>query len=183
MREEVERVLGGDREAFRGIVMAYGPRVRAFLAAHLSNPQDVEDLAQETFIAAYEGLDRFDLEGDLARWLIGIARNKFLMHLRSAYQSVRGKERLRCAILTQTSADVAEGLEGDDAEAVATLRQCLDKLEGRIRTVINARYFEAQPVTGIAKALATSATAISSLLFRGRKMLEECIGKGALRDA
>ncbi|MCE2726519.1 MAG: hypothetical protein LW698_07035 [Planctomycetaceae bacterium] len=53
MREAVARVLAGDTEAFREIVRECGPMVRVYLAAHVRDHQQVEDLSQEVFVAAY----------------------------------------------------------------------------------------------------------------------------------
>ena len=64
MKDILKKVLAGDRDAYRTIVKEYGSVVRACLAGHLSSVDIVEDLAQETFIAAYEHLGDFDLGQD-----------------------------------------------------------------------------------------------------------------------
>jgi hypothetical protein len=64
MREAVARVLAGDTEAFREIVRECGPMVRVYLAAHVRDHQQVEDLSQEVFVAAYWSLASFDASRD-----------------------------------------------------------------------------------------------------------------------
>jgi RNA polymerase sigma-70 factor (ECF subfamily) len=175
MREIVQRVLAGDRDAYRVLVKEFGPGVRAALAAHLSSTDAVEDLAQETFIAAYEHLGEFDLEKDLGAWIKGIARNKLLMHLRRLYQHGEALEKLKAAAAQEVWDDVGRVSEGDDRKTVERLRSCFEKLPQRLMEALRARYFEKLPVTAIAGKQRTSATAISSLLFRGRKELQACM--------
>lgn len=175
MKDVIQKVLKGDRDAYRGIVRECGPAIRAFLAAHLSQPDLVDDLAQETFIAAFENLSRFELDSDLGSWLKGIARNKMLMHLRRRYQHGEALERLKAEAAEKVFEETCRLQEGDGAQTVDQLRHCLEKLPPRLLTVVRARYFERERVTSIASKLKTSATAISSLLFRGRKELETCL--------
>jgi RNA polymerase sigma-70 factor (ECF subfamily) len=175
MKDAIQKVLKGDRDAYRGIVRECGPAIRAFLAAHLSQPDLVDDLAQETFIAAFENLGRFEQDSDLGSWLKGIARNKLLMHLRRRYQHGEALERLKAEAAEKVFEETCRLQEGDGARTVDQLRQCMEKLPPRLLTVVRARYFDRERVTSIASKLKTSATAISSLLFRGRKELESCL--------
>lgn len=177
MKETIQRVLRGERDAYRVVVKEYGPVVRAALAAHLASADAVEDLAQETFIAAYEHLGEFDLEKDLGAWIKGIARNKLLMHLRRAYQHGEAIEKLKAAAAEEIREDVDRVSEGDDGKTVDRLRTCFEKLPQRLMEAIRARYFERLTVTAIAGRQRTSATAISSLLFRGRKELQACMDR------
>ncbi len=56
------------------------------------------------------------------------------------------------------------------------MNTCLEKLPDRVRTVVQARYFGRDKVNAIAADMQTTVSAISSLLYRGRKLLETCIG-------
>lgn len=171
----VKQVLDGDKDAFRVIVVEYGPSVRAFLAGNLSDPGAVDDLAQETFIAAYESLATFDADADPGPWLKGIARNLLLMHWRHVHQHGNALERLKTQALEAVFENLCQILEPDTAGTLQKLRQCLSKLPERVRSVIQARHLEREKVASIASRLETSVTAISALLFRGRKQLEACI--------
>lgn len=175
MKEIVKRVLRGDRDAYRAVVKEYGPVVRAALAAQLSSADAVEDLAQETFIAAYEHLGEFDLDKDLGAWIKGIARNKLLMHFRRLYQHGEAIEKLKAAAAQEVFEEVARISDGDDRRSVERLRSCFEKLPQRVVDALRARYFDQASVTAIAGRQRTSATAVSSLLFRGRKELQACM--------
>lgn len=177
MKDILRKVLAGDRDAYRLIVKEYGSVVRACLAGHLSSVDVVEDLAQETFIAAYEHLGDFDLEQDFGPWVKGIARNKMLMHLRRTYQHGEALEKLKAKAAEKVFDEVVRLQSSDDGRAVDALRRCFEKLPQRIMGVLRARYFDRESVTAIAGRLRTSVSAISSLLFRGRKELQSCMGR------
>jgi RNA polymerase sigma-70 factor (ECF subfamily) len=175
----VRQVLAGDRQAFRAVIEEYGPCVRAFIAAHLADAHTIDDLAQETFIAAFEGLAGFRPDGDFKAWIKGIARNKVLMHLRRAELHGSAMERFQARAAGAVTAELRRRAEPDRPDAVDRLRSCLDKLPGELRGIISARYYSREPVQAIAGRLGKSPAAVSSLLFRGRQLLASCIGRGS----
>ena len=71
-------------QSFNILASDYRPMIVAYLRSLGADAHLAEDLAQETFLAAYQSLNRFDEEGNLGAWLRGIARNKTLMHWRAA---------------------------------------------------------------------------------------------------
>ncbi len=56
MKDAVQRVLAGDRDAFRLIVREHSLMLRSYLGSQLHHASDVDDLAQEVFIVAYRKL-------------------------------------------------------------------------------------------------------------------------------
>lgn len=177
IRSILQDVLRGNRDAYRAVVKEYGSSIGAFFAAHLPHADTVEDLAQETFIAAFESLRTFELGEDFGYWLKGIARNKLLMHLRRHYQHGEAVEKLKAAAVEKVLDETCRRQEPDDARSIDRLRHCLEKLPRRTMDVVRARYFDRERVTAIAGKLGTTAAAISALLFRGRKELETCLGR------
>ena len=178
MKEVVKRILGGDRDAFRAIVVEYGAIVRAFLGSHLMDPSVVDDLGQQTFIVAFEKLGEFDFSSDMASWLRGIARNELLMHLRRAQQHGKAMERIRSEILKEACDGVCRASGRDNPSTLEKLRQCLTRLPENARTVIEARHLGHEKVASMAVRLQTSTVAVSSLLFRARKLLRQCMETG-----
>ena len=80
--EVIQRVIGGEVEAFRLLVERYQGAVFALLGGLLPR-DDVEDLAQEVFLTAYTQLHRFDpSQAAFATWLLTIARNRGLNALK-----------------------------------------------------------------------------------------------------
>ena len=67
-------------DPFDILAAEYRPMVLAYLRAMVRDAHLVEDLVQETMIAAHDSLGGFEPGGNFGRWLRGIARNKALMH-------------------------------------------------------------------------------------------------------
>lgn len=76
--------LGGRTEAFRVLVDRYGGAVASYLRARRVPATDLEDLAQDVFVKAYQALGALEDRGSFAGWLFAIARNLALDCLRKA---------------------------------------------------------------------------------------------------
>ena len=70
------RAAAGEREAFEELVRRHRARVYALALRICRNADDAEDALQETFIAAYRALPRFDSRARVSTWLYRIATNK-----------------------------------------------------------------------------------------------------------
>jgi RNA polymerase sigma-70 factor (ECF subfamily) len=73
----------GSAGAFREIVARHQQAVRSFLRRALDEPADADDLAQETFLAAWSSLARYRGQASLRSWLCAIAWKKRLTYARS----------------------------------------------------------------------------------------------------
>jgi len=87
--ELIVRVIGtDDRDAFGELVQRHQSSVRRFLRyLTRGNAAWADDLAQETFIRAYQNLSRFRNEASFSTWLLGIAHNQFRNDRRKQRQS------------------------------------------------------------------------------------------------
>jgi len=85
MREDVLlRARSGDEIAFRELVEPYRSELQFHCYRILGSLQDAEDLLQETLLAAWRGLDRFEGRGSVRSWLYRIATNRCLNALRDS---------------------------------------------------------------------------------------------------
>lgn len=79
----IQRVLGGDADAFRLLVERYQGPLFSLVGNLVRDRGDGDDIAQETFLAAYLHLGSYNArEGKFSTWLLTIARNKCLNVLR-----------------------------------------------------------------------------------------------------
>jgi RNA polymerase sigma-70 factor (ECF subfamily) len=78
----LERARGGDEAAFGGLVDRYSGELKLHCYRIVGSVQDAEDLVQETLLAAWRGLDRFEGRASLSTWLYRIATNRCLNALR-----------------------------------------------------------------------------------------------------
>lgn len=80
----VASVRNGDREAFTELVLACERDLRLWLTARAPHSVDVDDVAHQIFIAAFEHLDRYRPVGSVQVWSTGIARNLLRHQLRGS---------------------------------------------------------------------------------------------------
>jgi len=78
----VESARQGDYAAFETLVRRHQRRVYAVALGIVKNPAEAEEVAQETFLSAFEHLDGFRGEARFSTWLFRVASNHALMKLR-----------------------------------------------------------------------------------------------------
>jgi RNA polymerase sigma-70 factor (TIGR02960 family) len=80
----LRRAREGDGDAFRELVDPYRSELQFHCYRILGSVQDAEDLLQETLLAAWRGLERFEGRASLRSWLYRIATNRCLNALRDS---------------------------------------------------------------------------------------------------
>ena len=107
------RACQGDRHAFAELVRAHQGPVRALLRRLTGGQWALaDDLAQETFLRAWQSLPRFRSEARFGTWLYRIAYNTYLMHVRRAKGTVEvdaAKEENQVTSSTSSMDGVAQG--------------------------------------------------------------------------
>jgi RNA polymerase sigma-70 factor (TIGR02960 family) len=83
------RARTGDGDAFRELVDPYRRELHVHCYRILGSVQDAEDLLQETLLAAWRGLDRFEGRASVRSWLYRIATNRCLNALRDTNRRPR----------------------------------------------------------------------------------------------
>jgi RNA polymerase sigma-70 factor (ECF subfamily) len=78
----LSRARSGDEYAFRELIDPYRRELQLHCYRMLGSVQDAEDLLQETLLAAWRGLERFEGRASLRAWLYRIATNRCLNALR-----------------------------------------------------------------------------------------------------
>ncbi len=106
----VRRVLAGDRESFSEIVSRYQALICSLAYSATGSLGVSEDLAQETFIAAWQHLRLLHEPDRLRSWLCGVARNRI-----NNYLWREGRKPMRKAESLEAGQDVAS-LEPASAE-------------------------------------------------------------------
>lgn len=174
----VQRVLGGDRDAFAVLVDRYKRGITNFIGASVRGPSDIADLSQETFLRAYAHLGTFNPAlGRFSTWLYHIARNVVRTYLgkslRRPVTQDLGEERALETVLADVSdeADPAGGILR--AEADAEVRAALAELPERTRTVLALRYYDNMEYQTIARVMGLSLGNVKTLIHRGKLALAQ----------
>lgn len=179
-RSEVEAALDqvgrGNRDAFRLVVRAYGLPLRGYIASQVHHPGDVDDLAQEVFLAAYRQLATFRRGDDFGAWLRGIARHKLQDHFRSNGRRDRAVDRFRVEVAQAVAADLDRAAADDTSESIEALLRCIARLPEKLRRVVRAGLNGHKPAD-LADELVTTVGAVYDLHYRANRRLRDCIRK------
>ena len=169
--ELIERVRGGDDEAFRLIVERHSRAIYRSAYRITGNGADADDVVQETFLRAYRALERFDARAAFTTWLHRIAINCSLdlIDSRKRRDAKHDDEALAAIASPTASPDrVVHSLEMQRAVAAA-----MERLSGNERTAFVLRHFEGMPLEEIGKVLGTQLNATKNTVFRAVKKLRE----------
>jgi len=175
----LEALRGGERAEFARLVEAYSPLVFRLGMKILNNPQDAEDVLQETFIKAYRHLGGFDGRASLSTWLYRIATNEALMSLR--------RKRPEAISFDEPAANETEPQEPlqivdwccmpeeelMSAEGRAYLDKAIDGLPLSLRLVFVLRDIEGLSTHETAEVLNISEMVVKTRLSRARLRLRE----------
>ena len=73
--ELVEKAQAGDETAFAQLVNTYNLRVMKIISRYVHDYNEIQDLAQDTFIKSFNGLNQFRGDCKFYTWLYGVAIN------------------------------------------------------------------------------------------------------------
>ncbi len=161
-----QMVQAGNIHAFEALVSRHQSAVSAIAYGVCGDFTTSEDIAQETFLAAWrQRMDAID-SSKLKSWLCGIARNQALDFIR--------RKRAKVAPVIDGEVRGSEESASDrlirDEEA-DLLRQALNELPEHYREPLILFYREEQSIEGVAASLDLSESAVKQRLARGREML------------
>jgi RNA polymerase sigma-70 factor (ECF subfamily) len=140
-RELVEQAKGGDTQAFGMLVRRYQKRIFR-LAFHLvRSGAEAEDVTQETFVRAFQAIERFDGRSEPFTWLYRIAVNLSLNTLRSRKanrESTPPDDPRIEALLTETrpSSGRDPATASQERQMAAALCDGIDALSDTLRTTL-----------------------------------------------
>lgn len=166
----VERARSGCHEAYRQLVELHRHRVFRFCLGWTGNPEDAEELCQDTFIRAYSALPRYRDEDHFGSWLFRIARNRCHDHHRS--RSRRQSERNHFLDAEKREALVCSAPRPDEkvsgTEELAVLWRAIASLPERLREVLVLCGLEGMSHEDCAALLGCSRRAVEGRLYRAR---------------
>lgn len=172
----IDRVLLGERDAFRLIVRHFSLGLRAFVSSQLHHLDDADDLAQEVFVTAFKNLDRFRKGEDFGAWLRGIARNKLKTHFRTLARRESAMDRFRTEVSELVHTDLEKLAAKIREEKIERLLTCITKLPEKMRRIVRAG-LEGQRGADLAAELGMTVGAIYTMNHRANRLLRKCMEK------
>lgn len=164
----------GDRPAYGALVDRYLRRVYSVAVRIVCDTQAAEDVAQDTFVRALERLHQYDDDRPFGSWLLKIATNLALNHLRATKRDRLLRQRAAEADLDATETAAPSGDKGEAND----WSRWLSKLEEPQRLSIVLFHFHEMPYEEIANVLGLPINTVRTHLHRGRKRLRELMSAG-----
>jgi RNA polymerase sigma-70 factor (ECF subfamily) len=169
----LERVRGGDREAFRSLVERHQSAVYSFVLRLVRNPDAAEDIAQEAFVRAFASLDRFRAQSKFRTWVMQIALNLIRDRRRAEgrWPVVVSIEELRQRPDRPAASDPEASIA--DQELASLLEKALDSLPQDYREVFVLKHVEGLSYGEIAEMTGVSIGALKVRAHRARIRVRE----------
>ena len=164
----------GSDEAFTRLVEEHQTHVYNLCYRMLGEPEAAEDAAQESFLRAYQNLQRYDQNRPFATWLLSIAAHYCIDRLRRRKASVFSLDEENSDGATYEIADPAspdpeaESVKREERDRLHVLLKDLDETD---RAAVIMRYWNDFSEVEIAESLKLTVSAVKSRLHRARRAL------------
>jgi RNA polymerase sigma-70 factor, ECF subfamily len=176
-RAAIRRVLDGDRDAYRVLMERYFVQIHRIAWRITSDEADAEEVAQETFIRAYNKLPGFRMDATFSTWITRIAMNTALnlverrnRDLTQLAQRIDDEPSLQ---LTSSGASPEKTLL--DQETTWLRQIAMNALTPMERTAFTMRHMEELPIAEIATALRVHPNTAKQAVFRAVSKLRRAL--------
>jgi len=167
----------GDHTAFAALIRAHQNMIHSLTYRMTGSLADCKDLAQETFIRAYQQLDSYQGTSKFSSWLYRIAMNACL--------DWRRREVRRSRLLNDWGEAQMAELSGDNQpvedDTTRQVQAALMKLPEKQRAAMVLTVYAGHNHAEAAKILGCSETTVSWRIFAARRRLKKLLGKPGSR--
>jgi len=168
----VAQSRNGDHAAFGALIGKHQQMIHTLTYRMTGSEADCKDLAQESFIRAYQQLDTFHGTSKFSSWLYRIAVNACL--------DWRRREQRRERLLqtwSENSLCAGDGVVADPGELSREVQAALLKLPPKQRAAIVLTVYGGHNHAEAAKALGCSETTVSWRIFSARRKLKKLLSR------
>jgi RNA polymerase sigma factor (sigma-70 family) len=177
--EMAQAIEQGDlKRALTLIDHTYGAALYGHIRQIVGNDGLADDVFQITLVQAYRDLGTFSGRSSLRTWLYSIARHRALDALKAERRRLK---RFAPADEAPDAADATPGAEQrmTDAELVAALEECVQKLAPHVRMAVLLRYQESFSYDDMARICREQPATLRARVSRALPLLRRCIeGRG-----
>ncbi len=174
----VQRVQAGDVAAFDRLIVKYRERVYGVIYNMAANREDAADLAQDSFIKAFQSINRFQGQSSFFTWLYRIAVNSTLTHLRKArlrsffsFEKIHEEDK-SAEIINQLTDKKGADRELFVKELQEKLNEAMLKLSIKHRTVVTLFEIDGLSHEEIAEVMDCSVGTVRSRLHYAKQLLQ-----------
>ena len=168
----------------------YSDKMYSWALHKTSSKEIAEDLVQDTFLAAFQSISKFEGKSEPKTWLFAILNNKIAEHFRKQFRNPTITESQSGTSLFDTLFDANDKWIKeqrpkewqdeqanllDDAAFVKILQACMGKLPGNWMTAIQLKYLEEKKGELICQELGIAPTNFWQVLHRAKLQLRKCL--------
>ena len=162
-------------KVFLPLLMSCQADLRAYVSVMVRDWQAVDDIMQETVVVLWEKFAEYDADRPFAAWARGCARFQIMAYYQKQKRSKLVLGEAAQAVIEQAMVEMES--EASESQAESTLRQCMDKLNERPRTLLHMRYHDQLSLDDIAERMQMSLAAVKKSMLRTRNMLRDCCAR------
>jgi len=183
-KELVVRALDGEEAAYRELLERFRRPLFSLIYRMIGDREQAEDLAQESFVKAFNNLDSYNPSYRFSSWLFKIANNHAIDHLRRARLptvSIHGSPHAANAEREEETRIVLEAHdESPEQEMLALelggeIEEAIARLRPDYRTAVILRHIESRPYEEIAEIMDVPIGTVKTFLHRARAELREVL--------
>jgi len=170
-RELIRRAQQGETAAFETLVQQHAPFVYNLALRTLNDAHEAEDMAQETFVRAWQALPQFQARAQFRTWLYRIVTNL-------CYNRLPQLKRELAALDPAEEVVLSDGRQAVERELLtAELRRqiftAIDNLPQSYRLLVTLRHLQELSYQEIAEVTEMPLGTVKTGIFRARQMLQE----------
>jgi RNA polymerase sigma factor (sigma-70 family) len=178
----VSKAKEGDQKAYAEIMQRYKDSIYFMALKMVNNKDDAMDLTVETFAKAFENLEKYKPEYAFSTWLFRIATNNSIDFIRKKRLNVISLDSLTEEQGEDKYLQVrAEGLNPEETsirkQESEKLKNMVEQLPLRYRTLIVLRYYEELSYEEIAKQVDIPIGTVKAQLFRARDLMANILNR------
>ncbi len=165
----IKRCQKGEKQAFDELIRLYYPYVSGFLIKTTKDEILAEDLTQDVFLKMIQNIEKFNLSGkaNLGTWLITIAKNCYIDHLRRNRIYLENIDEVPIADNRSLSDDIDQKLQYEE------LLNAIDNLPHEQGIAIRLKYEKDLTLAEIAKRFGVQSKTIKSRIHDGKAKLRK----------
>jgi RNA polymerase sigma-70 factor (ECF subfamily) len=169
----IEQLRRGERAALERMIVEHRELVTGLVARLTGWTNDTDDLVQDVFVAALNGVKKFRGGSRISTWLTRIAINVCRSHHRTRLVRLTFWKRWMTQASEPTPIDASEPAQ--ERERSQQVTEAIRRLSARHREVLVLHYLQGMPNEEIQKALGLSRNAVEVRLHRARQKLHEIL--------
>ncbi|HEX5745448.1 MAG TPA: RNA polymerase sigma factor [Archangium sp.] len=175
--EIVHRVCAGETALFEVLMRRHNARVYRAVRALLRDEAEAEDVMQQAYVLAFTHLDQFKGSARFSTWLLRIAVNEALLHLRKRSRLVAldggADDALEAGMKRLDRPTLDPERRTAERELVRLLETSIDALPASSRMVLMLREVDGLSTAETAEVLSVSEDVVKTRLHRARALLRE----------